>query len=164
MHALLEKAVEWLDGENWSYDVIERSNGGHFIRAAYQGKNTKMDLVVEARIETSLFFTYAYLPFSVPEHKKAVMCELFSRINFNLNIGNFEFDMRDGEIRYKTSVDLDGSEITPKMIENMVSTTLSTADDFLPIMMAVIYGDKTPEIALLPPEESLEIPEVRVLN
>ena len=50
---------------------------------------------------TMLFLTY--LPMKVEEDKRAAVAEYLTRANYGLHVGNFEMDMTDGEVRYKTT-------------------------------------------------------------
>ena len=59
-------------------------------------------------------------------------------------IGNFEMDYNDGEVRYKTSIDVEGGELSPKMIENMMQANLMTMDRYFPGLMSVLYGGRDP--------------------
>lgn len=54
------------------------------------------------------FSVYAYSPVSVPKDDPiamSAMLDFISRANYGLANGNFEVDVRDGEIRYKTFLD-----------------------------------------------------------
>ncbi len=52
--------------------------------------------------------------------------------------------MRDGEVRYKTSIDVEGDELTPALIRQMVYANILTFDKYLPGIMRVMYGDTPP--------------------
>jgi hypothetical protein len=58
-----------------------------------------------------------------------------------MRIGNFELDFDDGEVRYKTSIDIEGGELTAKMIENLLRANLSTMNRYFTGMMELIYGE-----------------------
>ena len=148
MGKLFDVAVEWLKEDDWSYSEFTRDNGDKYTRSGYSGDNSKFELVLDAREETQIFFVYVYFPLKVPEKNRLAVSELMTRINYNLKIGNFEFDMKDGEIRYKTSVDIEGSELVTKMIHSMVSASLSTSDTYFPAVMHICYGNKTAVEAL----------------
>ena len=60
------------------------------------------------------------------------MAEYLTRANFNLRNGNFELNMSDGEIRFKTYVHTGAS--TPDM--NAARQAI-----FLPFLMIDRYGD-----------------------
>jgi hypothetical protein len=42
--------------------------------------------------------------------------------NYDMIIGNFELDLRDGEVRYKTSIDFEGDRLSFAYINNLVYT------------------------------------------
>ncbi|NEQ30985.1 MAG: YbjN domain-containing protein [Leptolyngbya sp. SIO4C5] len=56
-------------------------------------------------------------------------------------VGNFELDFSDGEIRYKTSLDVEGDRLSQASIKQLVYTNVFTMDRYLPGIEAVIkYG------------------------
>ena len=63
-------------------------------------------------------------------------------------MGNFEMDYSDGEIRFKTSIDVSGDRITFALLRQLIYTNVLTMDQYLPSIMAVIYGNATPEEAI----------------
>src|SRR5262249_47600370 len=93
------------------------------------------------------------LPSNVPEEKRVEIAEFITRANYGLVIGNFEMDYNDGEVRYKTSVDVEGGELTPKMIENLMRANLMTMDRYFAGVMGVLYGDRDPAEAIAEMEE-----------
>ncbi len=69
------------------------------------------------------------------------MAEFLTRANYGLIIGNFELDFGDGEIRYKTSLDVEGDRLSQASIKQLVYTSVLTMDQYLPGIEAVIkYG------------------------
>ncbi len=72
-------------------------------------------------------------------------------------MGNFEMDIDDGEIRYKTSIDVEGSDLTPPLIRQVVYANLIITDRYHNGVMRVLYSDDTPLQALeLVEREALE--------
>ena len=71
-----------------------------------------------------------------------------TRINYGLNIGNFEMDMHDGEIRYKTSIDVEGGELSSRMVETLIAVNISTTDRYFPSFTDVIYAGTIPADAV----------------
>jgi len=57
-------------------------------------------------------------------------------------------DYADGEVRYKTSLDIRDGELTTEMIKVLVHANLSTMDRYFPGMMAVLSGSGAPESAV----------------
>ena len=87
---------------------------------------------------------YTVAPVKVPEEVRSDVAEYLTRANYGLRIGNFELDYRDGEVRYKTSLDFEGAELLPPLIRNTVYPSVNTMDRYMPGLMSVIYGGKTP--------------------
>src|SRR5512133_1614883 len=79
-----------------------------FLRLLYEGKNGGMWVCYAQAVEKEhLLIFYSVLQNPVEEALRLPMAELLSRINYGLKIGNFEIDLADGEVRYKTSVMLE---------------------------------------------------------
>ncbi|BAZ08733.1 hypothetical protein NIES4071_05390 [Calothrix sp. NIES-4071] len=62
--------------------------------------------------------------------------------------GNFEMDFDDGEIRYKTSIDIDGDELTQDIIKRLVYANVTMMDEYLPGIIIVIEKDVSPVDAI----------------
>jgi hypothetical protein len=63
-------------------------------------------------------------------------------------IGNFELDLVDGEIRFKTSNDVKNDRLSSALFQPLVYTNVVMMDRYLPGIMAVIYGGVSPENAI----------------
>jgi hypothetical protein len=100
--------------------------------------------------EDGLLLFYSYLDEPVPEEKRLAVAELLTRANSGIFIGNFELDFSDGQVRFKTSIDL--SEITESLTQTQVGhlvwrNVLIFARHY-PAIMAVLHGDRSPEEAV----------------
>ena len=84
------------------------------------------------------------MPIRVAEEQRQIVAELLARINYGLNIGNFELDMTDGEIRYKTSIDVEGGELTRRMVETLIAVNISTTDRYFAAFTDVLYSGVAP--------------------
>ncbi|MBD0342851.1 MAG: YbjN domain-containing protein, partial [Microcoleus sp. Co-bin12] len=62
------------------------------------------------------------------------------RANYGTIIGNFELDFASGEIRYKTSIDVEGSTLTFPQIKQLVYTNVMMMDRYLPGIMSASAG------------------------
>jgi hypothetical protein len=65
-----------------------------------------------------------------------------------MTIRNFELDSSDAEIGYKTSIDVEGANLTFPQIKRLVYANVTMMDVYLPGIMSVIYGDVEPKDAL----------------
>jgi hypothetical protein len=80
--------------------------------------------------------------------KRPAAAELFTRINYGLTIGTFEMDFSDGEIRYRTGIDVTGGELAPEMVMSLIAATVGTVDRYHPAIMSFLWNDMTPEDAV----------------
>ena len=74
---------------------------------------------------------------------------LFStRVNFGVGLGNLEFSIPGGELRYKTSVDVEGLDPIPDLlIKNLLHANVSAMEKLYPKIQAVAHGALSPEEA-----------------
>jgi hypothetical protein len=84
-----------------------------------------------AREAESQFVFYSVCEDCVPHEARPSMSELLTRVNFGLQIGNFEMDWNTGAIRFKTSIDVEGDRLSPALIEGVVNANLITMDRYL---------------------------------
>ena len=84
----------------------------------------------------------------MPEDKRERIAEYITRANFGMRIGNFEMDYEDGEIRFKTSIDVEGSRLTYPLVRPLVIVNLQMMDHYLPGITRIIETDITPKEAI----------------
>lgn len=147
MGKLFDVAVSWLEDDDWSFTPHETEKS-IYATANYQGDHSTYRLILEAYEKIDVFLVYAYISTKIPKKKYAAIAELLTRINFSVRLGGFQFDMDDGTLRYQCSVDVEGSSLSPRMVNSMVSAALSSADEYFPAIMQIAYADKTPLQAL----------------
>jgi hypothetical protein len=90
------------------------------------------------------FLFYAIAPVKAPEMARPAVAEFITRANYGLRIGNMEMDFADGEVRYKSSLDFEGETLTAGLIKNTIYPAVQTLDRYVPGLMGVIYGGKSP--------------------
>ena len=56
------------------------------------------------------FSTLTTIPLAADENNRLAVAEYLTRVNFNMRNGNFELNMEDGEIRFKTYVHVGASQ------------------------------------------------------
>tara|TARA_B100000609_G_C17115290_1_gene381950 strand:- start:22 stop:444 length:423 start_codon:yes stop_codon:yes gene_type:complete len=88
----------------------------------------------------------SYMPDPVPEARLAAVAERMMRINMRLSIGHFELDFDDGEARFRTAIDLDGTEPTHQLVRQLLRANLQAMGAFLEELQAVAgtEGDDGP--------------------
>lgn len=119
-----------------------------FLRLLYAGKNGEWNAYAQAREGRSQVIVYSIYPQPTPENQRSPMAELLTRINYGLILGNFEMDYADGEVRFKTSIDVEDSELTPDLIKPVVFANLGMMDLYWPALTAIVEGRMEPQAAL----------------
>jgi hypothetical protein len=152
MAEIFNQLIEFFEEDGWEFQSAE---GMTILSIGFSGIHGKWLCYAQARETEEQFVFYSVLPINVPENRLAKMAEFLTRVNYGMVIGNFEMDYDDGEIRYKTSVDIEGSELGFAMIRQIVYANLVITDRYLPGVMRVIYSEDKPHEIL----ESLELSE-----
>ncbi len=133
--------IEFFEEDGWEFQSIE---GTSVLSMGFSGKNGKWLCYAHAREAESQFAFYSVLSVNVPSHKRHKVAEFITRANYGMMIGNFEMDYIDGEIRYKTSIDIDGTDLTPTIIQQIVYPNLIITDHYFEGIMRTIYSDESP--------------------
>ena len=142
---ILEQIIDFFTEDDWPYTKIK---GEPVLRMAFQGENGKWTCYAKARVEQEQFVFYSVCPVNAPENKRLAIAEFLTRANSGMIIGNFELDFADGEIRYKTSIDVKGDFLSFELIKQLVYVNVTMMDDYLPGIMSVIDGNVSPVEAI----------------
>lgn len=145
MGQLYNAVVDYLTEDGWHFGVAQEDVALHF---GFQGRSNLWQCLCIVDEDKGFVRFYSIAPVIVPEEQRAAVSEFLTRANYGLPLGNFEMDYRDGEVRFKTSIDVEGGELTPTMIENLLKSNLTTMDQYLPGLMRVLYGNVAPAQAV----------------
>ncbi len=136
---------EFLRTDEWYPQQLEDK---YIYRMGFAGKNGQLSCFAQIRVDLEQFLFYVLAPVKAPELSRLPAAEFIARANYGLRIGNFELDFNDGEVRYKSSLDFEGAELTPALIRNAIYPAVQTLDRYLPGLMKVIYGTMAPQDAI----------------
>jgi hypothetical protein len=138
--------ASFFESDSWPNTPL---SGRPVISLPFQGKNGQWLCFAQAREAQQQFIFYSMCPAVVPERRRPAIAEFITRANYGLIIGNFELDYGDGEIRYKTSIDVEGGELTSALIKQIVYANVLMMDQYLPGILAVLFNDSSPLEALV---------------
>ncbi len=124
--------LEYFESQHWHYEV-KRNDNDVFI--ATFGMNLKSRLSscrVLVSVSNDDIQSFATCPIKAASEAFPAVIEYITRANFGLKVGKFEFDFRDGEVRYQSI--LNCSDGTPALrdVERVVD---------MPFLMLQRYGD-----------------------
>lgn len=145
MVSLLKVAQNYFAEQGWP---VTKHAELPVLRFEYQGDNGEWVCFTRIKETSDQVIFLSVLEEKVPEDKRVKLAEFLTRANFGLNIGNFEMDFEDGEIRYKTSLDVSQGRLTTGLFDPLVKASLVAMDDYLPGIRAVLAGTATPKQAV----------------
>jgi hypothetical protein len=133
--------IEFLEEDQWDFQWV---SGMSILNMSFAGKSGSWACYIQAREHEQQVVFYSVLPIRVPVEKRQIAAEFITRANYGMVIGNFEMDYEDGEVRFKTSIDVEGYELMAPMIRQLIYSNLVITDRYMPGVMRVIYSDSSP--------------------
>ena len=112
---ILENVKKILDKNKWPYNELEDGN----LYIDVLGKNGSWTSYTKIIEEEYQFNFYSSLNLKVPEEKIGKVMELITRINFSLKNGNFELNIDNGELRFKTTISFAKEHFDEVLIEKV---------------------------------------------
>lgn len=141
MDAILDRLRSFFVESEWAFDVDENQS---IIRLEFEGDNTGWVTYAQAKEPQRQFVYYSVAPLDAPPDKLLAVAEMITRLNYGIPIGNFEMDFEDGEIRFKSSIDVEESELTDELIRPVVAASIFNMETYLPALIEVIETDDSP--------------------
>lgn len=142
---LLEVVRAFMVQDSWRPTQIE---GQPTLRAIFKGSEQKWDVFVLVREAARQVIVYSVLPLNTSEARRPAMAEFITRANYGLHCGNFEMDYSDGEVRFKTSIDVEGGTLTETMIKNLLDANVTTTNNYINGSIKVAFVGVAPEAAI----------------
>ena len=135
--AIVEAIGDFLDDDDWKYEYRGEKKlfvMGVGLKCRMQSARLYIDVKDDA------YLVYAISPISGSEETSSELMRYLTRANYALINGNFELDVRDGEVRYKSYVNCDSlSELPAAIIRDSI---------YVPCAMMNKYGDGIAAIAM----------------
>ncbi|MGG1517106.1 YbjN domain-containing protein [Paenibacillus oryzisoli] len=121
LHETVESFMAQVDLD---FDWVDDDIG----RCMYSGRNGSWAVLVRTDEAQQLCLVYSVYPVSVPEAQKAELAVYLNEENYDLVVGNFELDPSDGELRYRTSLDVEQAALTPALFQRLFATNVAMMD------------------------------------
>ena len=122
--------------EDWP--IVEAEPG--VLETAFEGTDTAWPVRIHVFEDDVRAVFVSAFPAIVPDDQRAAVAEFCNRANFGLAIGNFELDHDGGEVRFRTSIDAEGTEPTAALVKNAVVANVLTMDRYVAGLLAVLNG------------------------
>lgn len=134
---IVDAVRDWLDEDNWHYEYNAEKRQ---IKMGISLKSRLKSGKFHINIKKDCYVVYLYAPINGDKDNLGELAKYLTMANYGLINGNFELDVRDGEVRYKTFVNCDGLEsLSSVVIEDSVYACCAMMDR---------YGDGIAALAL----------------
>lgn len=135
----------FLVADEWYPEEIP---GETIMKMNFQGTNTAWLVFAQTREDARQVIIYSVLVSNVMPERREAASQYLTLANYGLWLGNFEIDMSDGEVRFKTSVDVEGGLLTQTMIKNLIYANVTLMDRYLSGLNKVVYEGIEPSMAI----------------
>ncbi len=141
--ALLDELKQIFVAHRWPFSEVR---GTPVLVSDLSGPLGTWRFYAQVVPEQRLILLYSICPLRVPEARRLEVSHFLTHANYGLAAGNFELDFDDGEIRYKTPLQVDGP-LDGSTVKNLVRANGIAMETYLPGIGAVITG--TPALPAL---------------
>lgn len=118
---------ETFDDRNWSYD---RDDEELIIRSGVQGDDLPMHLRIKVEPNLQIVSLYSHLPFDISEDDLVMMSVAVCAANLNMVNGNFDFNIRNGNLLFRMTSSFKESLLSKEMFEYMIDIACMTVDHY----------------------------------
>lgn len=147
--SMMETVTHFLEEAGWAF---ERDDEAPLIYLHYVCETGDWPCAAYLLEDQARFAFFSRAPVAVPEARRAAMAEFITRANYGMAIGSFEMDYADGDLRFKTSIDLGGETLTAGLLAPLIWLNVATMERYLPGLLEVVAG-AVPQEALARIEE-----------
>lgn len=131
---MFEKLSKYLVRIGIDYDVTEEGQAIDFEVKSPQGSwNCLLSLHEKMGIG---FYSTILTP--VPRKKYSQMAIYLMYLNNTQLFGNFELDLKTGDVRFKTYIDCSSNELTERVIDRTMLRNVTTMQHYYPQIMQII--------------------------
>lgn len=136
--------IDFFERVDWDYDpAIEGDE--KTIAANYEQPDVgAWDCYAVARELQQQCLFYSQCPIQIPSDRWAAMAEFLTRANYGIPIGNFEINLDNGDIRFKTGIDIEGDRLSPALFNGIVQANLDMMTQYLPGIVRVGLESASP--------------------
>ena len=134
---LLDELKQVFVENRWPFAEVR---GAPILLSDLSGPKGSWKFYAHAVDELDLVLLYSVCPLRAPPDRRDEVARFLTLANYGLAAGNFELDFDDGEVRYKTVLQLQRSGLDRAAMKRVVRTNGVAMETYLPGIGAVIDG------------------------
>lgn len=100
------------------------------LRFNHQGQSGNWVCVIGNDEDNDQCVIYSTFPTLIPLDWRKACAVFIANLNYQLTIGNFELDLEDGDLRYRTAIDVSGDRLTSALFRSLLTANLETMDTY----------------------------------
>ena len=166
--ALFSRTLAWARGQEW-IATTEDDEDGHSGQALLEVPDDhpareawptaiEMPIVLFVPDDGQRVAVYCLIVEGIEARLRPAIAELTSRANRGLLGGAFEVDVDEGDVRFRSDLDLGGAEVEDEqlgaMLAPLLEVNLETVEVYSAAIVAVLTGRATPLDAIDAAEEA----------
>jgi hypothetical protein len=145
MTTLLDQLKAYFTQDEWQF---EQHITDPILQMSFVAKENAWVCYAQALEAEAQFVFYSLAPITVTRPKLWLCADYLMRANYNLILGNFELEMDSGEVRFKTSIDVEGDRLSYALFRPVVYSNLAMMERYLPGLKLIINEHMQPAEAL----------------
>jgi hypothetical protein len=153
----METVLRFFQEDQWFTKKVE----ANLVRTGYRGERGTWVCFASVEEAPPRFLFVSSMGLNIPRPSRPAVMEYITRVNWGLPIGNFEMNLENGEVRFKTSIELSEIRLTLPMVRSLVYINVHTMDHYFPGVVSILTCRISP-IAALAKIESLPSDNPRI--
>ena len=119
--------VNMLDTRDWKYEKDEENL---LIKSGIKGEDLPIQFIMIVNPRNQVVQFISSLPFNMPDDMRVDGALAVAVANYGLVDGSFDYDLNDGEIRYRLTAAYRDSVLGPDLFEYMIGAAASTVEQY----------------------------------
>ncbi len=141
----LELIIRFFQEDQWSFQRIEQKP---VFRAGYRGEHGTWVCYIRIDVEQQKVLFHSLSGLNILPQFRFPVLHYLDLVNQQLSNGRFDVDIDNGDVLFKTTLDLADQDLTVDTIRSMAYENVRTMDRYFPGVVSVVHGGLSPETAL----------------
>lgn len=116
-----------LDARDWHYN---RHDEDLVITCGVKGDDLPMDMIIMVREKQQVVSLISVLPFKIGEEQRIDGALAVCAANYGLINGSFDYDLTDGEVRFRLVTSFRNTELDEDVFDYMIMVSANTIDEY----------------------------------
>ena len=131
-----------LNNINFKYETSRREED-YVITCTVNGDDIPMRMLIIVRPDREIVSLLSPMPFMTPEDKRVEMAMAVAVANYGIIDGSFDYDLNDGEIRFRLTASYIESLLGEELFKYMLFVSANTVDRYNDRFMMLAKGAMT---------------------